>query len=134
MPEIPIEVVVLSPSEYLPGTYMFPVTNFPLGYTLAELIIDRALWLNPASQLAWSADISHDGGVTWNQSPQTGAAATTSGGVLFFPPGHPQAGQVRPVSRFSLGVLSPENPNRRVRGSFTVSGAPASISARSRLT
>ena len=132
-PPIAIEVVVLPPSVYGLGTYTFPVTDLPMGYTRAELIIDRTQWLDPSSQLAWQADVSMDGGSTWNQSPQTGAAATVNGGVKFYQ-GGPQQGQVRTTSSFSMGLLNPDEPDRAVRGSFTVTVAAAEISAKARLT
>ena len=132
-PPTPFEVVVLPPSVYSIGTHTFPVTGLPQGYTRAELIIDRTQWLDPSSQLAWQADVSMDGGSTWNQTPQTGAAATVNGGIKFYQ-GGPQMGQVRTTNSFTLELMNPDEPDRAVRGSFTVTVAAAEISAKARLS
>lgn len=114
----PIETTVLSESSYSVGEYTFTAVNVPTGYTVGYVKISRASWA-AGSRIDWNIQLSQDGGSTWAVI----AAGGAPGGVSI----DPHTGLPRPYSLISAPLAQPENSNRKIRGTVTVSGDSATV-------
>jgi hypothetical protein len=94
-------------------TRQIPVTTVPVGITVLQAAITRGS-LDPAIVLAWSIEVSRDGGTTWRP---WGAAGTTGGNVFN------KDGSLATESYFTLFLETPADAQTRVRGSLTNTGA-----------
>lgn len=92
-----------------------PITELgvPTGISLAQLLIDRTNWTNPAVILTTALELSYDNGVTW----VGGGGGQAPGGVLL-----DKNGNVRTVTEFRWTWPDPDNPLRRIRGTINIAG------------
>jgi len=95
------------------ATRAFPVTAVPVGTTKLQAAITRGS-LDPAIVLAWSLEVSRDGGTNWLS---WGAGGTTAG--TFFD----KHGNLITESDFEVFLTTPADAQTRVRGSLTNTGA-----------
>jgi hypothetical protein len=124
----PIEVTILPYAEYSEGVYETPAVNVPTGYTLGYIKINREEWLDPATRITWSIELSQDSGANW----QTIVSAGSDGGLRLCPSSPVWrfnsccAGPGAPLTCSLVGtsLLQADNPNRQVRGTVTVIGGP----------
>lgn len=95
------------------ATRAFPVTAVPVGITVLSAAITRGA-LDPAIVLAWSLELSRDGGTTW--LPWGGAG--TNGLPAFN-----KDGTLATESFFAVSLRTPADALTRVRGALTNTGA-----------
>jgi hypothetical protein len=95
------------------ATRAIPEAAVPIGTTVLQAAITRAS-LDPAIVLAWSLEVSRNGGASW----LPWGAAGTVGGVA-----HNKDGSVATESTFTLFLAAAADAQTRVRGSLTNSGA-----------
>ena len=113
----PFEAVLLPEATYSAGTYEVTAVSIPTGYTVGYIKLDRSNWTNPATRVNWSVWLSQDGGVSWDND-QPIASGGANGGVQIIP----QTGLPRAYSLIGASLLQPDNPNRKVKATFTVIG------------
>jgi hypothetical protein len=116
---------VLPEATYSVGAYGPFVYNVPPAYNVGYLRMSRAPWTNALSRISWTIDISYDSGATWTPL----VAGSAPGGAAI----DPSTGLPYVYSEIGAPLPQPENPNRRMRGSFTVSGASVTTEVTARM-
>lgn len=116
---------------YQPGDINLPASAIPVGASGIVIDIDRTQWLDPSIGIAGTFDISFDGGATWPLIGYFGF--TAEGGPLQPPSPLPDAPDPNHTVVTS-DLPQPTNPDRKIRGKLTVSGAAVRISAIATLT
>jgi hypothetical protein len=112
----PFEAVVLPEATYAEGVYEVPPVSIPTGYTIGYIKLARALWTNAATRVDWVIYLSQDDGVTWGDPPM--AAGGSTGGVFI----DQRTGLPFPHSLIGASMPQADNPLRKVKATFTVSG------------
>src|SRR5262249_7264310 len=115
-----ITLFILPSFVYGPGPNLIPQAAVPPGSTEFRVTVDVSQMTNPATSYHASFEISFDGGATW----QFLTESTRTGGVQLDANGLPIT-----LAQFSVPLAQPDNPNRLIRGNFTVAGGPILIGA-----
>jgi hypothetical protein len=113
---------ILPQGTYPVGTRTLPAANVPQGAISATLALSRAQWLDPAVKVSARFELSVDGGVTWSPDP-SGQSVWPWGNfpLTFESEGDPSG---RGTSNVNGDLGDPTNPNRKIRGTVTISGGP----------
>jgi len=104
---------ILPTFAYGIGPNPVPQVAVPKGSTEFRVTIDVSQMTNPLTSYQASFDISFDGGASW----QFLVDSTRAGGVQLDANGFPIT-----TARSAAALAQPDNPNRLIRGSLTVSG------------
>lgn len=103
------------PSQvYPPGVIALPQTPVPVGIDRAHLTLDAVQWTDPQTLLSVQLWLSYDSGVTW----LPGGGGTARGE----PDRRGKTGLPLTTVAFMWTWPEPDNPNRRVKGTLTLSG------------
>jgi hypothetical protein len=126
----PILTVVLPQASYSIGSYAIGAQTVPLEYNVGFIRLSRGLWTDPTRQINWAIEISYDSGSTWTPL----IAGSSVGGIVHgYCKPQPCIGPVIEYSEIGAPLAQPSNPNRRIRGTFEVSGGSVTTEVSARL-
>lgn len=113
---------VLPLGSYPDQTRALGPVALPTGASSISLSLLRCtpsnltIWPNASTTVALNADLSLDGGTTW----QPWFTFTSQGGQVT-----PEGGStVAPTTYFTTSIPAPANANRKVRATLTITGGP----------
>jgi hypothetical protein len=118
-------ITVFPNTTYAIGSHAFASTVVPTGVVSATLALNRSAWSNAAAKTVVSLQISFNAGATW----QALGGFTAQGGTVTN-----MTGGTETITSFTISLPQPANANRRVKGTFVVSGAAFSTSGTLTLT
>ena len=105
--------------SYAPGIRTFGPVAIPLNLASVKIDFDVAAHLDPLVELRMAIEISFDSGGTWRDF----FGFTRFGGI-----GHEDDGSVSLVAYRRTSIPQPTNPQRRLRGTFTLTGGSLTTS------
>lgn len=117
---------ILSNRNYDSGTYQYGPVAIPIGVDRVKLLLDVTEMLNPLNTITFAAQVSQDGGVTWQHETvkfQGGPISTIDMG------GNPIVRTPPFVSYHIFHLSNPGNSNRVAKVDVIVEGPRTKISA-----
>jgi hypothetical protein len=127
--------IVIPVRDYAIGSHNLGPVALNVGLRRVAITLERSEWTDPASKVDARFELSLDGGTTWSPNPSGErdfpwgpfpVTFSAFGGIILGKDGQPSL-----LSGFVTDLPQPSNPDRRIRGTVTISGgtvrAPVTI-------
>lgn len=112
--------VTILPAGTYTGSVVLGPMPIPAGATFVDVLIDRTNWTDQSTALNGAAEVSLDGGATWQSIGGIGAP----GGAFVL------RGKLVTQGSASFGLPDAANANRQLRATMVCTGSvPTSIAA-----